>query len=165
LLQVEETSTLNKKGQTMKKLFAIAIVGTMVAPISSFAATGTASFAGTITSTCVVTAGSPGRIAPNADYTTISSDTAVGGYSSQVTALATGNVFSISTDAPAGITADLKSSSYSLSGATTKATTDGTSPSPLASGLTNVAVDMSATRSNGIFTAGAYAGVVTVRCE
>jgi hypothetical protein len=148
----------------MKKLFAIAIVSTMVAPISSFAATGTASFAGTITSTCAITAGSPGRISPNADYSNLAS-TNPGGFSSQVTALATGNTFSLSTDAPAGISADLKSSSYSLSGATTKGTTDGTTPSPLASGLTNVSVDMSATRSNSIFTAGAYTGVVTVRCE
>lgn len=148
----------------MKKLIATAIVGMMVAPISSFAATGTASFAGTVDSTCVITAGTPGRLAPNGDYTNLSSSNP-GGYASQVTALATGNIFRLTTNAPSGITADTLSSSYSLTGATSQGTTDGTSQSPLASGLTNVAVDMSATRSNNVFTAGVYSGVVTVRCE
>lgn len=148
----------------MKKLFAAAFIGTMLAPISSFAATGTASFTGTVDNTCIITAGNPGRFVPNGDYTSISS-TNPGGYASQVSALATGNTFSISTDAPQGITADLLSSSYSLAGATTRSITDGTSATPLTSGLTNVSVDMTATRSNGVFTAGNYNGVVTVRCE
>jgi hypothetical protein len=148
----------------MKKLIATAIVGMMVAPISGFAATGTASFSGSVDNTCIITAGNAGRFVPNGDYTSISS-TNPGGYASQVSALATGNTFSISTDAPQGITADLLSSSYSLAGATTRGTTDGTSASPLSSGLTNVSVDMTATRSNSVFTAGSYNGVVTVRCE
>jgi hypothetical protein len=148
----------------MKKLFAAAFIGTMLAPISSFAATGTASFTGTVDSTCVITAGTPGRIAPNSDYTNLAS-TNPGGYPSQVTALATGNIYRLSTDAPAGISADTSSSSYSLTGATNQVTTDGTSSTSLASGLTNVAVDMSATRSGNVFTAGNYNGVVTVRCE
>ncbi len=148
----------------MKKLLAIAIASMVVAPVGGFAATGSASFAGSVDSTCVITAGNPGRIAPNADYSNLSSINA-GGYASQVTALATGNTFSISTDAPAGITADVSSSSYSLSGATNRGTTDGTSASPLSSGLTNVSVDMSATRTSGVFTSGSYNGVVTVRCE
>ena len=148
----------------MKKIIAITIASMMAAPISSFAATGSASFAGTVDSTCVITAGNPGRITPNADYSNLSSANA-GGYASQVTALATGNTFSLSTDVPAGISADTSSSSYTLSGATNRPITDGTTASPLSSGLTNVFVDMSATRNSGVFTAASYNSVVTVRCE
>jgi hypothetical protein len=148
----------------MNKLIATAIVGMMVAPISGFAGTGSASFTGSVDSTCIITAGQAGRFVPSADYKSISS-TNPGGYASQVSALATGNSFSISTDAPQGISANLLSSSYSLSGATTRGTTDGTSTSPLASGETFVAVNMTATRDNGVFTSGTYNGVVTVRCE
>jgi hypothetical protein len=148
----------------MKKIIAISCISMIVAPISGFAATGSATFSGSVDNICVITAGAAGRIVPNADYTNLSS-TNPGGYASQVTALATGNIFSISTDVPAGITADNKSSSYSLSGATNKAITDGTSASPLTSGLTNVSVDLSATRTSGVFTSGTYNGVVTVRCE
>jgi hypothetical protein len=148
----------------MKKLFATAIIGMMIAPISGFAATGTASFTGTVDSTCIITAGQAGKFTPSADYKSISS-TNPGGYASQVSALATGSAFSISTDAPQGITANVLSSSYSLSGATTRGSTDGTSTSPLASGETFVAIDMTATRDASVFTAGTYNGVVTVRCE
>jgi hypothetical protein len=148
----------------MKKLIATAIVGVMFAPISGFAATGTASFSGSVDSTCIITAGAPGKFTPSADYKSISS-TNPGGYASQVSALATGNSFSISTDAPQGISATVLSSSYSLSGATSRGTTDGTSTSPLSSGETFVAVDMTATRDSSVFTSGTYNGVVTVRCE
>ena len=67
----------------MKKIIAITIASMMAAPISSFAATGSASFAGTVDSTCVITAGNPGRITPNADYSNLSSANA-GGYGAAV---------------------------------------------------------------------------------
>ena len=161
---VENVQLSTGRDRRMKKLLSTIMLAMIVAPISSQAATGIASFSGLVVSTCVITAGQPGRISPSADYSNIGS-TNPGGYASQVTALATGNIFRISTDAPAGITADISSSSYSLSGATTQSSVDGTVQSPLASGLTNVAVDMSATRSSGVFTSGSYNSVVTVRCE
>lgn len=148
----------------MKKLFAITIVGMMVAPISSFAATGTAAFTGTIASTCILTAGTPGVIAPNADYTNLSSTNA-GGSVSTVTALATGAVFKVSTDAPTGVTADTLTSSYSLSGSTTSGSVSGSTLTTLNPGSTAVAVNMSAVKTSGHFNAGAYTGLVTVRCE
>ena len=70
----------------MKKLNLILAIALLIAPVSGFAATGTASFSGTVVSTCILTAGTAGVIAPNADYTSMSS-TNTGGSVSTVTAI------------------------------------------------------------------------------
>ena len=148
----------------MFKFVSILTVSLMFAPLNGFAATGTASFAGTITSTCILTSGTPGVIAPNADYTGLSSTNA-GGSVSTVTALSTGAAFKVSTDAPTGVTADTLTSSYSLSGSTTSGSVSGSTLTTLNPGSTAVAVNMSAVKTSGHFAAGAYTGLVTVRCE
>ena len=141
----------------MKKLNLILAIALLIAPVSGFAATGTASFSGTVVSTCFLTAGTPGVIALNADYTSMSS-TNTGGSVSTV-------IFKVSTDAPTGVSADTLSSSYALSGATTSASVSGSTQTLLNAGNTAVSVNMSAIKTSGNFAAGAYIGLVTVRCE
>lgn len=148
----------------MKKLNLILAIALLIAPVSGFAATGTASFSGTVVSTCILTAGTPGVIAPNADYTSMSS-TNTGGSVSTVTAISNGTIFKVSTDAPTGVSADTLSSSYALSGATTSASVSGSTQTLLNAGNTAVSVNMSAIKTSGNFAAGAYVGLVTVRCE
>lgn len=148
----------------MFKIKSILTLCLVLAPVNAFAATGTATFNGIVASTCILTAGATGVITPNADYSSLSS-TNSGGSASVVTALSTGITFKVSTDAPTGVAGDTLTSSYSLSGSTTSGSVSGATPTPLNAGSTAVAVNMSAVKTSGYFNAGAYTGLVTVRCE
>lgn len=157
----------------MKKLFAVAAALFLALPAQGFAATTGALFTGAILSTCVLVAGTPGIIAPNADYTGLSSHNG-GGVASLVNAVTTGSGFDITTEAPASFTlapagantSTTFSSTYALSGSTTASEVDGATPTALNFGATVITVNMAATKSTGVFPASpTYSAIVTVRCE
>ena len=157
----------------MKKLFARCLAVLFFIPAPANTATTGALFAGSILSTCALVAGTPGIIAPNADYTGLSSHNG-GGLASLVNAVTTGSGFAITTEAPAAFTlapagADTNttfSSTYALSGSTTASEVDGATPTTLNLGASLVTVNMAADKSSGVFPASpTYSAVVTVRCE
>jgi hypothetical protein len=149
---------------------AVAIAACAVAPAQ--AATGTVPFTGIVTTTCVLTVGLPGVMAPTADYGTLSSS-ASGGIAGTVQALATGGNFKVSAVAPTSFTLAPPgggdnvnfAASYSAAGSTTIGTTPGANQTALNAGLTNLSVNLAATKSAGVFAGGAYAAEVIVRCE
>jgi hypothetical protein len=136
------------------------------------AATANVPFTGTVLSVCALTVGTPGVMAPNANYTQLNSQNA-GGSSGSVTAVTTGTGFSVTTEAPSNFTLSPTggganvtfTSSYSATGVTTVSLTAGTTVTPLNIGITDVSVHLSATKSTGSFPAGAYAAEVVIRCE
>lgn len=157
----------------MKKLHIVFAAALMLSPIKAFAATVGAPFSGAVLSTCILVAGTPGIIAPNADYTDLSSHNG-GGLASLVTATATGSGYDITTEAPSAFTAapagadtgTTFSSSYALSGATTAAEADGATPGEINVGISTVTVHMAAAKSGDVFPASpTYTAIVTVRCE
>ncbi len=157
----------------MKRLIALAAVLFLFVPGYAYAATTGAVFTGSILSICILVAGTPGIITPNADYTGMSSHNA-GGLASLVTATATGSAFGITTEAPSAFTlapagantGTTFSSSYALSGATTAAEGNGTIARGLNIGISTVTVNMAATKSADAFPASlTYSAIVTVRCE
>ncbi len=136
---------------------------------NAHAATAPAVFTGTVLSTCVLTVGTPGIIAPNSDFSALDSRNP-GGLPSSVSALTTGGSFSISAVPPASFTTGSSTgvtfaTAYTLSGATTASGVIGTATTLLGIGVTNISVDLAATKSSGSFQAGAYTAAVTVRCE
>ena len=155
-----------------KVIFMFAALVSTTAVTGAYAATGTVPFTGIVTTTCALTVGTPGIIAPSADYTSLSS-TAAGGSAGTVAALATGAAFKVSTVAPSSFTAAPAtggdnvsfSSTYSGSGSTTIGSTSGASQTTLNPGVTNLNVNLSATKGSGVFAGGAYAAEVIVRCE
>ena len=156
----------------MKKLHAVAAALFLLAPVHSFAATTGAVFTGAVLSTCSLVAGTPGIVAPSADYTAMSSHNA-GGQSSAVSATATASIYRITTQAPSGFsvgpgdanTNTSFTSSYALSGSTNAVEVDGATSTALNTGISAVTVNMAATKSSGVFSVGAYTATVTVRCE
>ena len=87
--------------------------------------------------------------------------------------LTTGTTFRISALAPASFTLAPATgndnvsfaAAYSGSGATTITSTPGATQTSLGLGLTNVVVQLGATKSSGNFASGNYTATVTVRCE
>ncbi|WP_295813597.1 hypothetical protein [uncultured Nitratireductor sp.] len=154
--------------RTSLTAFFLAIVFTSPAA----AITDTVIFNGNVLSTCLITLGTPGILASNGDFSVLSS-TEAGGASGSATILTTGTSFSVSTSTPAAFIAAPTggddnvtfASSYSASGVTTLLDVVGSVTSPLGLGLTNVDVDMSATKSTGTFPAGSYTAEVTLTCE
>jgi hypothetical protein len=64
---------------------------------------------------------------------------------------------------PTGGAASSFAAKYSTTGATTL--TNMTTQQPLATGTTNVLVNLSATKATGSFPTGLYAATVVLRCE
>lgn len=158
---------MQKKFLTATALF---LAAGAIAPVN--AATGNVPFTGIVTTTCVLTVGAPGVIAPSADYTTLSS-TAAGGLAGTVAALATGGAFKVSAVAPTSFTVAPAgggdnvsfAATYAGAGSTNIGATPGTNQTTLNAGVTNLSVNLAATKSNGVFAGGAYAAEVIVRCE
>lgn len=127
-------------------------------------------FNGLITSTCVLTVGTPGILAPNATFTQLSSKNG-SGISGGVTALTTGGTFNLSMQTPTTFTIAPPNSEstftveYSASGATTVGLTSGLINTLLGIGLTTVSVDLTADKNTGTYATGDYAAIVTVTCE
>lgn len=136
------------------------------------AVTDTVIFNGNVISTCLITVGTPGVLSTNGAMNVLSSSEA-GGVSGTATVVTTGTDFNLSTSAPstfflapAGGDDDVSfATHYSASGVTSLLDVVGTVTSPLGLGLTNVDVDLSATKSAGVFPAGNYTAQVTLTCE
>ncbi|MGQ0671515.1 MAG: hypothetical protein ACT4N2_01355 [Hyphomicrobium sp.] len=136
------------------------------------AATTNLPFAGLVTAACVLTVGTPGVMAPDASYSNMSSD-AGSGVAGTVAVLNTGGTYQVSAIAPSAFTLAPTgggdnvnfTTTYEASGATNIGTTPGSTTTAVNAGLTNLTVDLSATKSSGTFAAGAYAAEVVVRCE
>ncbi|QZZ37262.1 hypothetical protein KW403_01275 [Nitratireductor kimnyeongensis] len=129
-------------------------------------------FNGSVISTCLITVETPGLLSTNGALTTLSS-TEAGGVSGTATILTTGGNYSLSTSAPTSFFQAPQygdddvtfSTQYSASGVTTLLDVVGSVTSPLGFGLTNVNVDLSATKTVGVFPAGNYIAEVTLTCE
>jgi hypothetical protein len=138
----------------------------------AFAATANVPFSGIVVSTCTLAVTSPGTLAASSNYTVLSS-TQAGGSSGAVTIVSTGTAFKVSATAPSSFTvspADGNTNTsfqahYQATGATSIGTQLGTTQSTLNSGITNLTVDLAATKSSGVFSQGAYTSEVIVRCE
>ncbi|MDS1135633.1 hypothetical protein [Nitratireductor indicus] len=150
------------------------MIGAILALVPSFAysASGIVPFRGEVMSTCAITVDRAGTLAISPDYTILSS-TQSGGMAGQVSILASGVGYSVSTSAPASFSSAPPTgnshvtfaSIYSASGATTALNVPGTTMTPLVSGLTDLSVDLTATKSSGVFQSGTYAADVIVTCE
>lgn len=154
-------------------LSAFAALGAVAASASAtLAATGNVPFTGVVTSTCVLTVGASGVLAPSTDFTHLNSQ-AAGGSAGTIAVLSTGTVFKVSAVAPTSFTAAPTSgnsnvnftASYSGSGATSIGATPGTTLTSVNPGTTNLSVNLDAIKSAGTFDAGAYVTEVIVRCE
>ncbi|MDX2259928.1 MAG: hypothetical protein NW205_13565 [Hyphomicrobiaceae bacterium] len=129
-------------------------------------------FTGLVTSTCVLTVGTPGVLAAGAGLDTLSSS-AAGGIPGTVTALTTGSNFRISTIAPSNFSIAPPgggdgvnfSASYRATGATSIGDTLGLNETRLGLGVSILTVNLAAQKSGGAFPGGAYAAEVVVRCE
>lgn len=143
-----------------------------ISALPAHAADGIVPFTGLVTSTCVLTVGTPGVLGANADYSTLSS-AAAGGTAGLVTALSTGTTFRVSAIAPTSFSISPDggndgvtfAASYQASGATSIGNTLGAVTTTLGLGLTNLTVNLDATKSSGPFPGGAYTAEVVVRCE
>jgi hypothetical protein len=129
-------------------------------------------FNGTVVASCVLTVGTPGILAVNSDSTILGSQQS-GGLAGSANALTTGTGYSVSVSSPASFTlgpADASdnvtfSSSYQGSGATNFSQTSESTSTSLNLGLTTIGVDLTATKTSGIFSAGNYTAATTVTCE
>lgn len=156
----------------MTRVLAGAMMALMISSSTGNAATANVPFTGTVTATCVLTVGIPGVLAPNAGFTEMSS-TNGGGVAGTVAALSTGGTFKVSAIAPTAFTAAPSgggtavtfASTYSGTGATTIGSTEGATETTLTPGLTNLSINLAATKTSGTFPAGAYVTEVVVRCE
>src|SRR5690606_23946260 len=129
-------------------------------------------FTGTVSATCQITIDSGGVLGASADLMTLST-TEAGGSAGAATIQASDASFQVAAVAPASFTAAPAEGNtgitfatfYSASGATAAANVDGSVPTALEAGLTNVSVDLQATKADGAFPAGEYSADVTITCE
>lgn len=152
----------------MQRLFLFIAVWSM-SVIAASATTAPAIFTGAIVNACVLTAGATGVLTPNATYTNLSSTNSLGS-GSVVAALTTGSGFHITAEAPASFTLGDSTNvtfatTYNLTGVTSATNITGTVSTLLGIGVSTVDVGLTATKSSGTFTTGAYTAAVTVRCE
>ncbi|MDV6224890.1 hypothetical protein R2G56_01200 [Nitratireductor aquimarinus] len=153
-------------------LVAGAVLTVLASPSIAFAASTVIPFRGEVNSTCVITVGTPGTLGISGDFTVLSSDIS-GGVPGTAVVLATGAGYSISTTAPTAFTSAPAtgndnvafSSKYSATGATSVTDIIGTTLTPLSIGLTTASVDLTATKSAGVFAVGTYIAEVTLTCE
>lgn len=129
-------------------------------------------FTAAVLSTCTIVIATPGVMAPNSDFTVLDSEES-GGTSGVATVTTTDSAFSISVDAPTtffdaptgGNDNVAFAAKYSATGATSASDVVGTVTTLINPGVTSMEVDVTATKSSGVFTQGAYAATATVRCE
>jgi hypothetical protein len=155
----------------MKNFVKIAAVSALLAaPLPAMAVTANVQFDAQVNNTCSIQVNQAGLLTANVGQTVLSS-TNVGGSSGLADITTTSNSFGVSiaqptafTTAPGGGGTNVNfAATYSTAGATTIASTN--SANPLLTGVTNVSVDMSATKTTGSFPTGTYAAVVVLTCE
>lgn len=134
------------------------------------AAAANVSFNGLILDSCAVTLGVPGALGIDSTGRTLASSEA-GGVSGAAAVLTTSGAYKLEVDppssfavSPAGSAPDSISASYTASGVTSVMAQAAGTPLNLNLGLTNVAVNTTATRSASIFPSGIYRVDVAVRC-
>ena len=155
----------------MNKFVKIALASALLAaPIPAFAATGDVQFDATVNNTCTIAVGPAGLLASNVGQTVLSSSIA-GGTAGTADITATSAAYQVSINAPiaftsapvGGGTGVTFAANYASAGATTLAS--GNTARPLNTGVSNVTVNMSATKAAGSFPTGTYAAIVVLRCE
>ncbi len=152
----------------MNRFFSLVAMWSLTV-VAASATTTPAIFTGAIVNACVLTAGATGVLMPNATYTNLSSTNSLGS-GSFVAALTTGSGFHITAEAPSSFTVGDSTNvrfatTYNLTGVTSATNVTGTVASLLGIGISTVDVGLTATKSSGNFTTGAYTAAVTVRCE
>ncbi|WP_011580643.1 MULTISPECIES: hypothetical protein [Chelativorans] len=155
----------------MKKLFVAAVI-TAATMSNAEAATATMPFSSTVSATCNIAIDSAGIMTPSSDQTQLSSQEQ-GGSAGLATITTTGASFDVTASAPTAFSAAPAggetnvtfASLYSATGATTATDVAGATPTALGTGVTNLAVDLTATKSTGIFPEGNYSADVTITCE
>jgi hypothetical protein len=154
----------------MKNYAKIAVVaGLLVAPMQAQAATGNVIFNADVNNTCSITVVDAGTLTANVGQTQLSSENA-GGSAGTATIVATSAAYAVSVNAPlafstfpVGGAATTFAAKYSTTGASTY--TNATTSNPLATGTTNVSVNLAANKATGSFPTGLYAATVVLRCE
>lgn len=150
---------------------AVAMIATLPAAAAA-AQPANVQFSGSVTDSCTVTADSAGTISIDGTGAVLAS-TEAGGAQGQATVIATSATYQVELTAPTafdsfptgGDTNVTFASSYDAAGATTASGVAAGTPTGLASGVTTVAVDVSATKSTGIFPSGAYQLTSVVTCS
>ncbi|WP_421916309.1 hypothetical protein [Mesorhizobium sp.] len=131
-----------------------------------------------IVGTCTIMVGASGTMTANPTIGILGS-TQAGGQSAGATITASSllcsllnllDCYSVSAQAPAAFTSSPSGGGTNVSFATAYrldagASTAGSVPQKLTNGTHTVQVDLTATKSSGIFPAGSYQGMVTVLCE
>ena len=155
----------------MEQLRLIALTAALLAaPLPAFAATGDVQFDAVVNNTCTITVGPAGVLSTNVGQTTLSSTNPVGS-AGTADIPATSAAYSVSVNAPTsfatapsgGGTNVTFAANYASAGATSVATTS--SAAPLNTGVSNITVNMTATKTSGSFPTGTYAAIVVLRCE
>ena len=156
----------------MKAVTTLLAIAVAVAASPAVAANTNVPFTGTIISTCTLTVGTAGELAPNAAYSVLGSKEA-GGTSGAVTIISTGATFHVTADAPSAFsqgpaganTSTTFVAEYKATGVTSTGQLLGTTSTLVNPGVTNLQVDLTATKSAGVFGQGFYQAEVVVRCE
>lgn len=155
----------------MKNFVKLALAtAVLAAPLPAFAATGDVQFDATVNNTCTIAVGPAGLLATNVGQTVLSSSIA-GGTAGTADITATSAAYQVSINAPTafataptgGGTNVTFAANYSSAGATVLAA--GNTARPLNTGVSNITVNMSATKTSGSFPTGTYAAIVVLRCE
>ncbi|MEO1656370.1 MAG: hypothetical protein AAFR65_01495 [Pseudomonadota bacterium] len=154
----------------MKRVLGFAPV-LLIATGTGFAQTDDVIFNATVSDSCTVVADTNGTLGLNGTGTVLAS-TESGGSAGQATVTATNTTFNVTIDNITAFTtgpadADTNTNfatTYNASGATTASGVAGATPTNLGSGITTLAVNASATKTSGIFSAGSYSLTATVRC-
>ena len=136
---------------------------------SAAAQTADVPFNGVVTPSCTVLAGTPGTLVVNGGGDLLSSTAGTPG---TAVVTATGIGYEVGVDqplgfdlAPAGGDSDVAFSAvYSATGATVSANINAGTPISLLLGSTTLTIDADAQKTSGIFPAGAYRLLTTVRC-
>ena len=154
----------------MNKFVKIAIAaGVLVAPVQAHAVTGNVIFNADVQNTCAITVNDAGTLTTNVGQTVLSSENA-GGSAGTATVVTTSSAYQVSLTAPTAFDtapatagASTFAAKYNATGASTY--TNATAANPLATGTTNVAVHLAATKASGSYPTGLYAATVVLRCE
>lgn len=147
----------------------LTLLAAQLAASSPRAATGTVQFNGLIDGICTILVGVSGALDISTDGLTIST---AYGYPATAVVTTTGSGFELSVGTPSvfdtapadGNTGVSFQTSYTTTGITSVSGILGSVATVLGLGITNVSVDLSATRSD-VFPAGTYGAETTITCE
>lgn len=139
---------------------------------SARAVTANVEFTANIGGACVLLVANNGLLAADTGFTVLSSSQ-LGGVAASVTATTTDASFDFSASTPSSFTTAPSggdtnvtfATTYSGVGTTIIPSTPGATTTPLNFGVTVLSINLSATKSSGVFPAGSYQADVTATCE